>query len=197
LSALMAFVAVQRGDFVLLEPGTPHAVGKGLTLLEPQVVVPGRRGVTYRYWDWRRRYGAGGVLDPAGQPRELHVQHALAVTRWDRACDPDWLGSRLVRPGAAATGAPARCELLCGPDPGNALRCESMRVARLHGSGSLRLPAWNALRAVTAIEGTIALGRGADAVLVEAGSTAVVPAASLALDVELQSADVMLCAAVG
>ena len=94
LSGLMRFVPVSRGDFVLLDPGTPHAVGKGVTLIEPQRVEPGRRGVTYRYWDWNRRYGDDGSVDPRGRLRELHVEHALAVTRWERATDPLWLATR-------------------------------------------------------------------------------------------------------
>jgi mannose-6-phosphate isomerase len=197
LSALMAFVPVQRGDFVLLEPGTPHAVGKGLTLIEPQVVVPGRRGVTYRYWDWNRRYGPGGVLDGNGKPRELHIAHALAVTRWDRACDPEWLASRLVRGGPSDPRAAARCEPLCGPLAADPLQSALMRAARLFGTGGLRLPAWNSVRAVTVIEGRLSLGTGAGLVIVPAGTTAVVPAACLDLPVQLEAVDALLSAAVG
>jgi mannose-6-phosphate isomerase class I len=197
LSALMAFVPVQRGDFVLLEPGTPHAVGKGLTLIEPQVVVPGRRGVTYRYWDWNRRYGAGGVPDPQGKPRELHVEHALAVTRWDRACDPGWLASRIIRGQPSDPRAAARCESLCGPAPNDPLRSPTMRAARLYGTGRVQLPAWNALCAVTVIEGRLSLDTGAAALVVPAGTTAVIPAASVDMPIELDGVDALLSAAVG
>jgi mannose-6-phosphate isomerase class I len=197
LSALMAFVPVERGDFVLLEPGTPHAVGRGLTLIEPQVVVPGRRGVTYRYWDWNRRYGAGGVLDPNGKPRELHAEHALAVTRWDRACDPNWLASRIVHAGAGDRRGAARSEPLCGPAADDPLHSPPMRAARLSGSGRLRLPAWNALRAVTVIEGRLSLDTGCGRLIVPAGTTAAVPATCLDLAVELDAVDALVSAAVG
>ena len=50
---LLQFVPVEPGDFFLIEAGTPHAIGAGITLVEPQRVLPGRRGVTYRYWDWK------------------------------------------------------------------------------------------------------------------------------------------------
>ena len=40
----------------------------------------GRKGVTYRYWDWNRRYDARGNPSPDGVSRALHVEHALAVT---------------------------------------------------------------------------------------------------------------------
>jgi mannose-6-phosphate isomerase class I len=197
LSALMAFVEVERGDFVLLEPGTPHAVGKGLTLLEPQVVAPGKRGLTYRYWDWRRRYGAGGRPDPMGEPRELHVEHALAVTRWDRASDPDWLASRLLKTGTFDPSGAARFDLLCGPGPDSRLDCDSMQVALLRGQGSIRLPSWNVLRALTVIEGSVILGDAGAELQLVAGSTAAVPAASGALPVQLRGAHALLSAAVG
>jgi mannose-6-phosphate isomerase class I len=222
LSTLMAFSLVERGDFVLLEPGTPHALGKGISLLEPQVVAPGKRAMTYRYWDWRRRYDARGQRDANGRPRELHVAHALAVTRWDRACDPAWLASRVqhrgwpaldgtapaltpsgiaerVRGGASGTAGGARCEVLCTPEQGQGagLYSSRLRVARLLGQGATRLPAWNALRALTVVEGEVKLGRGADALVLTAGETCAVPAVSGALDVELAAAHALVCAAAG
>jgi mannose-6-phosphate isomerase class I len=195
LSTLMAFVAAQRGDLVLLEPGTPHAVGKGVTLIEPQLVAPGLRGVTYRYWDWGRRYDERGAPDPAGRPRELHLDHALAVTRWDRAADARWLASRRAAYGWPEPSLPARCELLCAHDQAPALPSSQLRMARLCGSGPARLPPWNALRAVTVIEGEVVLGRGHDGLRVPAGCTAAVPAAAGELAVELRAAHALVTAA--
>jgi mannose-6-phosphate isomerase len=192
----MGFVQVQRGDFVLLEPGTPHAVGKGVTLIEPQIVVPGRRGVTYRYWDFGRRYDQSGKPDPAGSPRELHVRDALAVTRWDRASDSSWLASRRIACGWPTPTLNAGCELLCAPEPDVRLRSARLRVARLCGTGPIRLPAWNALRSLTVIEGEIELGQGADSLVVAAGCTVAVPAASGALEANLRGAHALVAAAV-
>jgi mannose-6-phosphate isomerase len=197
LSARMAFMPVQRGDFVLLDPGTPHAVGRGVTLLEPQVVKPMRRAVTYRYWDWRRRYDARGRPDANGAARALHVRDALAVTRWERAVDPLWLASRVRRYGWPDARAAARCEILCAPGPGDGLPCARLRVARLCGTGVLRVPAWNALRALTVIEGCARLGRGAGAPPLPAGSSAAIPAAAGALEVELEGAHALLASAAG
>jgi mannose-6-phosphate isomerase class I len=197
LSARMAFVPVQRGDFVLIEPGTPHAVGRGVTLLEPQVVKPLRRAVTYRYWDWRRRYDARGRPDATGHARALHTHDALAVTRWERAADPLWLASRVRRHGWPDAREPARCEILCAPGPGEALQCARMRVARLSGTGALRVPAWNALRALTVIEGRIMLGRGEGAQTLRAGASAALPAAAGAIEIELDAAHAVLASAAG
>ena len=100
VDALMSFVPVSPGDVFLIEPGTPHAIGKGVLLLEPQRVSPGKRGITYRYWDWNRRYDATGRLDPSGQPRALHRERALGVTNWEGP-----RGDALSRSGAPSSGA--------------------------------------------------------------------------------------------
>ena len=42
VETLMSFVPVSPGDLFLIEPGTPHAIGKGVLLLEPQRVAPGQ-----------------------------------------------------------------------------------------------------------------------------------------------------------
>lgn len=81
---LLHFAPVSPGDFFEIAPGVPHAIGAGVTLLEPQRVVPGRSGKTLRLWDWGRRYDAGGRLDPQGQARELHIEQGLALI------DPAW-----------------------------------------------------------------------------------------------------------
>jgi mannose-6-phosphate isomerase class I len=197
LSTLMTFVPVERGDVVLIEPGTPHAVGRGVTLLEPQLVVPGRRAVTYRYWDWNRRYRPDGTPGGAGTPRALHVEHALAVTRWDRATDPGWLASRRAALGWPEPDGPARIDRLCGPEPGCALPSPRLRAARLCGTGAAQLPAWNALRALTVVEGALQLVRGTDTFTVPAGTTVAVPACSGARAVELDRAHALVAAAAG
>lgn len=68
---LLHFETVQPGDYFELEPGVPHAIGPGVTLLEPQRVRAGKTGKTFRMWDW------GRVVD--GRPRELHVAQSLRL----------------------------------------------------------------------------------------------------------------------
>lgn len=60
------------GDVVHLRPGTLHAIGAGLSLVEVQE----SSDTTYRVWDW-------GRVEAGGRPRALHVTEALAVTRFD------------------------------------------------------------------------------------------------------------------
>lgn len=188
VSALLPFVPVEPGDFFVIEPGTPHCVGAGVTLVEPQQVAPGRRGVTYRYWDWGRRYGADGRLDPKGEPRPLHRAEALAVTDWSLPRGEALLERVRLRTGEARRAESARLELLSGPDDAP-LHSPALRVARLTGEGELSLPRWPALRALTVLEGTIALGP----LLVASGRTAAIPANYLGT-LRLQRAHAILSA---
>lgn len=79
LREYLQFVPVKKGDYFEIQPGTPHAIGAGVILLEPQRVRSGLSGKTYRLWDWGRRYNASGQEDPDGQPRELHINEAMPL----------------------------------------------------------------------------------------------------------------------
>jgi mannose-6-phosphate isomerase len=57
------WIAVKPGDTVFIPAGTIHAIGPGLALCEIQQ----NSDVTYRLYDY-------------GRPRELHLDHALAVS---------------------------------------------------------------------------------------------------------------------
>ncbi|MFQ5843610.1 MAG: type I phosphomannose isomerase catalytic subunit [Planctomycetota bacterium] len=66
LPSLLRFVAVERGDVVLVPAGTVHAIGGGLFLFEIQQSAD----TTYRLFDW-------------GRGRELHLDHALGAAALD------------------------------------------------------------------------------------------------------------------
>jgi mannose-6-phosphate isomerase len=68
--ALLRSVPVVPGDVLHIGPGTVHAVGRGLMLLEVQEPSD----TTFRVWDY------GRLQD--GKPRALHVEQALAVARF-------------------------------------------------------------------------------------------------------------------
>lgn len=79
-SEFLQFVPVKRGDYFEIEPGVVHAVGSGVTLLEPQRILFGKSGKTYRLWDWGRRYDENGQVDLVeGKPRQLHIDEALQI----------------------------------------------------------------------------------------------------------------------
>jgi len=192
VDALMSFVPVSPGDVFLIEPGTPHAIGKGVLLLEPQRVAPGRRGLTYRYWDWNRKYDSAGRRDPAGRPRALHRERALDVTRWDRPRGEALLSEIRHRSGPARTGDRARLEILA--DATGPARSEQFSLRRLTGSGRLDLIAENRLRALTVLSGRARLDDGATQSVLTSGQTAALPACLGALEIELEAAHAVLSA---
>ena len=66
IEELLDWRPVAAGEFFIVPPGTIHAIGEGLTLIEFQQ----NADVTYRLYDY-------------GRPRELHLDDALAVARRD------------------------------------------------------------------------------------------------------------------
>ena len=105
VEGLLNFIEVRRGDVVDIPAGTVHSLGAGVVVAEIQQ----NSDTTYRVWDWSR---AG--LD--GKPRELHVDRALDVIRFEEyaigrpgggagtACRAPTTG--LVRPEILVRGRP-------------------------------------------------------------------------------------------
>lgn len=185
LDELMNFVPVSAGDVFILGAGTPHAVGRGCTLVEPQHVAPGRRGLTYRYWDWNRRYDAAGRRDPEGAPRELHLERALEVTRWDAPRGAAFVATCRATPKLIAKHqAATRVELL---------RCDYYVAERWTGEGEFALHPETML-ALTVLSGQVYV-RARDGVCqARRGQSVVIPAAAADLVVTLSgSADVTAC----
>ena len=118
-------------------------------------MLPGRRGVTYRYWDWNRTYAADGREDPAGAPRELHLEAALDVTRWDSPRGEALLPRVRRRAGPPSLEGAARLEPLIGA--GAPIESRELGVARLSGRGSLRVEVTD-LCALTVLGGRVHVG---------------------------------------
>jgi mannose-6-phosphate isomerase len=187
LEPLMRFIAVEPGDFFVIDAGIPHAIGAGLTLVEPQHVLPGRRGVTYRYWDWNRRYDAQGLPSATGTARALHRDDALAVTDWQRFDADDFLERIRLRVAPTALDLPPETTPLAG---GAGLENRFLRVSRLAGSGAALLPYPGRLQSITVLEGSLQLGD----IHVNRGRSAVVPACLPDTRVELREAHAIVCA---
>lgn len=68
LETLLNFVPVRAGECYFIPAGTVHAIGAGCLVFEVQQ----NSNLTYRIYDYGRK-------DAAGNPRELHVEKALAV----------------------------------------------------------------------------------------------------------------------
>ena len=96
--ALLHRIPVATGDSIFIPAGRIHAIMPGLTILEIQQ----NSDTTYRLYDW-------GRLGLDGQPRELHVEQALAVSDWT-----DYAPNSAVDAPVAITGGTsttlARCQ---------------------------------------------------------------------------------------
>lgn len=182
VSKLLNFVPCARGDFFVLPPGTPHAVGPGLTLIEPQRVLPGRRGLTYRYWDHGRRYDADGKRDPEGSPRPLHVERALAVTDWRAPRGVDLVDSLRLRLGPPDLSRSPEIETLCAPEA--TLPFPYLCAERIVGTGRLELGTTETCRSLTVVEGEVELG----GLVVSAGRSALIPVHSGPITATLRGA---------
>lgn len=64
----LQYIPVRTNDVFYIEPGTVHAIGKGIVLAEVQE----NSNITYRLYDYER-------VDKTGQTRVLHRQKALDV----------------------------------------------------------------------------------------------------------------------
>jgi len=190
VSELLFFVPVEPGDCFSIAPGTAHAVGPGITLVEPQRVLPGRRGLTYRYWDWNRRYDENGQADESGSPRELHLEEALAVTCWDAPRGEALLAEIRTRAPSADISGP-RFERLLGPDA--PIRTDALHVSRLSGSGRLGLPDAKHIRGVTVVRGSVRF-LNSD-LIVKQGRSAALPACLRGAELELAGAEAIVSAA--
>jgi len=71
LTPLLNFIEVTAGDVYFIPAGTLHAIGAGLTLLEPQETSE----TTFRAYDWGRISN--------GKPRQLHLDETMTSTIWN------------------------------------------------------------------------------------------------------------------
>ena len=85
ISPLLWSCVPTPGNLFIISPGTPHSIGKGITLIEVQKIKPNKIPITYRFSDWNRCFDEKGKLNPIhGKPRALHVKQALACSSWNR-----------------------------------------------------------------------------------------------------------------
>lgn len=94
ISQFMNFVPVQPGDVYFIPAGTIHAIGKGITLIEPQQTSE----TTYRFWDWNRLYDETGKPSSVGKPRALHIEDSFAVTNFSAIRGDAFVASIKSRP---------------------------------------------------------------------------------------------------
>ncbi len=185
LDDLMNAVPVAAGDVFVIRPGLAHALGAGLTVLEPQRVRPGRRSVTYRYWDWNRRYDSDGSEAPGGRLRELHVREGLSVTDWDGPRGAALVSaSRRLPMRAKGSGDLGRWRLLDEPE---------LWVEQWTGTGSATLRGMGSLLGVLCLDGRASLRSTHEALDLVRGQTAVVPAGVPEVHLRLDAGHLAVC----
>lgn len=72
LESMLEKIHVNAGEAVFVPGGRVHAIASGCLLLEVQQ----NSNTTYRIYDW-------GRVGADGEPRELHIEQALRVIRWE------------------------------------------------------------------------------------------------------------------
>lgn len=147
-------VKVHKGDVFFIEPGTLHAIGKGILIAEIQQ----SSNVTYRVYDY-------GRVGADGKPRDLHIEKALDVTK--------------LEPPSVKYGQPKKIELpdaecfdLCG--------CEYFRAARYDVLTRFSIGCPDAFCHILVIDGEAEIS----GISVKKGSSVFVPAGTDAINIK-------------
>jgi mannose-6-phosphate isomerase class I len=185
LHHLMNFVPVKSGDCFYIDAGTAHAIGAGVTLIEPQFVTPNRRGLTYRFWDWNRRYDETGTPSKTGQPRPLHVERSMQVTSWNGPQGDDFVND-CRRSGTRLNSGPSLHH-------SRWIENQFFWVEDIAGNGSIALAAVDTMRTVTCVSGRCVLSTDHGSTAIECGQSAVVRADEGPLRVDASAARLILC----
>jgi mannose-6-phosphate isomerase len=140
---------VRPGDCISLLPGTVHAIGEGLLLAEVQEP----NNVTYRLSDW-------GRVDVAGQPRELHLELALAATNFE-------LGpvNPVVPIPLNASGSQQRL-----------VHDEHFVLHRYLGADTVQIPADDRPHVLMVLEGSLIVSTSTEELVLQRGQTILLPA---------------------
>ena len=92
LPELANHVPVHKGDVFWINAGTLHAIGKGILIAEIQQ----NSNLTYRLYDY-------GRVDKDGNKRELHLEKALDVLRFEKPVRTGPIGHKEVHQGYSRT----------------------------------------------------------------------------------------------
>lgn len=151
--ALLRRHDVAAGDVIRVPPGTVHAIGAGVLLLEIQQPSD----TTYRLWD-HERVG----LD--GKPRALHIQQGVEVTTFG--------------PQPALTLTPTRADTQPGVARDVLVDVPAYRIERwsLEGQGVAVAPSPRA-QVVVCLEGSVRVSWEQWGVTLSKGHSAILPAA--------------------
>jgi mannose-6-phosphate isomerase len=144
--ALLGSPRAASGDCLFVPPGTVHAAGNGVLLLEVQQSCD----ITYRVYDWNR-------VDEQGRTRELHVEKALQVI--DFQARPRVYRAREITDGVSRIVA-----------------CEFFEMDEVRLVSGIDLPSRPCCSTGTLVAGACMLQSASDRVELASGDSFVIPA---------------------
>lgn len=150
VEGLMGSLPVAPGDVIFVPAGTLHAINAGIVLFEIQQ----KSDLTYRVYDYGRRDAK------TGQPRELHLERSLDVSRFEPAPNGKVAPLRI---------GPSQRDLL--------IACPYFALERLVvGNDWCTATDPGSFEILTVIEGEGSLGAGASSLPLRRGDSVVLPA---------------------
>ncbi|MDA0576900.1 MAG: class I mannose-6-phosphate isomerase [Verrucomicrobia bacterium] len=150
---LLQVIPVSAGNAVYIPGGRVHAIGEGCLIFEVQQ----NSNTTYRLFDWNR-------VDHDGKARDLHIDKACQVIRWDDQADPRAFPSPLE-----TTPAFTSERLVASP---------FFRVDRLNLLAHTALtPYHDGCNILFVVSGNVRISAGAQSIVAKPGTTCLLPAA--------------------
>jgi mannose-6-phosphate isomerase len=175
---LLQFVHVSAGDYFEIEPGVAHCIGPGVTLLEPQRIVEGLSGKTFRMWDFDRRYDAAGLVDMKhGKPRDLHLEEGLKLVDPMVQSGSAWLETLRRKPKLVELAPGVSAELF----PAN--EWYQTLIIRADRAGECILPIAKSYASVTALAGDFTIHE----VHLPKGMSALIPSGAFPLPLKFKA----------
>jgi mannose-6-phosphate isomerase len=166
IEACLHMLPARVGEVVFVPARTVHALGPGILLAEIQQ----QSNLTFRVHDW-------GRVGADGQPRQIHVEQALACTDFDRGpVNP-------VEPQLQQENGHRVEKLVC---------CDHFVIRRHTGRTNFTIDTDNRFRILMNLQGSAAVQTDGGEITLQHGQTALVPAINPAIEVQPQSESVLL-----
>jgi mannose-6-phosphate isomerase len=166
---LLHQIEPKRGDCILIEAGTVHAIGAGVLLAEIQEMSD----ATFRVYDW-------GRVGPDGKPRALHIAQAMESIDFER--------------GPVEPVRPEREPIAGGGDRERLARSAYFALERLTLGGPAQVGSSDRFTILMGLEGTAEIVSANDRVRLDFGETVLLPAALGPCEIApLGAAEVLIC----
>ncbi len=159
LTDVLNRVEAKKGDVFFVEPGTVHAIGKGLLICEVQQ----NSNITYRVYDYNRR-GADGKL------RELHIDKAVEVSNLNKKELPKDNNNLISKDGFTKKEF-ASCKYFT---------CEDVKIQK----GAVLPMSEDSFISLTIIDGSAVLKSDGESLNLKLGDTVFIPAQNGTFEIE-------------